>query len=225
MALRRLVFACMLALVLVLPVRGQASDADRLGMALEYFSSGKYHEALLLFDKLDKKYRLNPRYMAFIGVCCYYEWDYERAVKYLDGALPQLANFAPHERSFYYWADAESHFNLGHYAEALPLYARMLELCYENERPEAYYRVGLCHMFQKDWRLAVDNYRLALRGYERMGDVPEHRARRSQIAHMLNGCLVHLPVEVKNLPAEAFYGQIDASVAGVGAEAPATEAP
>lgn len=204
---------------MALPARGQASDAERLGMALEYFSSGKYHEALLLFDKLDKKYRLNPRYMAFIGVCCYYEWDYGRAAEYLDGALPQLDGFAPHERSFYYWADAESHFNLGRYAEALPLYARMLALCYENERAEAHYRVGLCHMFLKDWRGAVDNYRLALREYGRMGNAAEHQARRSQIGHMLDGCLEHLPVKVENEPAEAWYGRMDAAVAGVVAAA------
>ncbi len=216
MALRRLVFACMLASVVALPARGQASDTDRLGMALEYFSSGKYHEALLLFDKLDKKYRLNPRYMAFIGVCCYYEWDFERAAEYLDGALPQLAAFAPHERSFYYWADAESHFNLGRYAEALPLYARMLELCYENERPEAHYRVGLCHMFLRHWRQAADCYQLALREYGRMGNAPEHQARRSQIEHMLNGCLAHLPVKVENEPAEASFDKIDAAVAAAG---------
>ena len=57
-------------LFLALPVRAQSpSDSQKLGMALDYFQSGKYHEALLVFQKLGQDYRLNPRFVAYTGVC------------------------------------------------------------------------------------------------------------------------------------------------------------
>ena len=62
-------------------------DTERLGMALEYFTAGKYHESLLLFQKLDKSYRLNDRFKAYIGLCYYHEWDFEKAAEYLDKAF------------------------------------------------------------------------------------------------------------------------------------------
>ena len=85
-------------------------DAELLARALDYFVSRKYHECLILLERLDKTYRLNPRYKAYLGVCYYYEWDYERTIRCLDPVIPLLENFAPQERSFYCWADAESHF-------------------------------------------------------------------------------------------------------------------
>lgn len=103
----------------------------------------------MIMQDLEKQYRLNPRYKAYLGVCYYYEWDYEHANKYLTEAIPQLALFAPHERSFYYWANAESLFYLQKYKEAIPMYEAMLPLCYENEKPDAYYRLGFCHLFME----------------------------------------------------------------------------
>ncbi len=174
-------------------------DADRLGMALEYFQSAKYHESLLLFAQLNQKYRLNPRYKAFTGVCYYYEWDYENAVKYLDEAIPKLKGFAPHERSFYYWADAESHFNLLRYEEALPLYQEMLKLCYLNEKADAYYRMGLCYMFTDQWYEANYNYKLALEHYLKYRNVSVEKARIAQLRNMINGCQAFLPKPVTSL--------------------------
>ena len=52
--------------------------------------------------------------------------------------IDSLGAYAPHERSFYYFADAESHFNLGHYKQCIPLYEKQLELCYDNEKGEKY---------------------------------------------------------------------------------------
>ena len=95
---------------LCLAAQKRHEDTEKLGMALEYFSSGKYHEALLLFQKLDKNYKLNARFRAYIGVCYYHEWDYKKAVEYLDETIPQLEALAPHERNVYYYADAESQF-------------------------------------------------------------------------------------------------------------------
>jgi tetratricopeptide (TPR) repeat protein len=164
----------------------QTSDSQRLGMALEYFQSGKYHEAMLLLQKLDRKYRLNPRFRAYLGVCYYYEWEYAKATEYLDSVIPQLQSFAPQERSFYYYANAESHFNLRQFDEALPLYTEMLNLCRDNEKPDAYYRIGFIHVYRHEWIDALDNLQSALVYYQRYR--PNEKARIAQIKNMINGC-------------------------------------
>ena len=167
-------------------------DPDRLGMAIEYFQSGKYHEALLIFEKLDKEYELNARYNAYMGICCYYEWLYEDACRYLDEAIPQLDAFAPHERSVYYYCNGESHFQLHQYKEAIPYFERALTVCYENEKGDIHYRLGLCRMFAEEWQEAHDHYQAALDNYLTYRDTPEMRARIHQTAHMMKGCESHL---------------------------------
>ena len=192
--MRKLLPTIVIAIALAMPFMAQEPrDSDRLGMAIEYFQSGKYHEALLLFEKLDKEYQLNPRYHAYMGVCCYYEWQYEDACRYLDEAIPQLDAYAPHERSVYYYADGESHFQLKQYAEAIPYFERALTVCYENEKGDIHYRLGLCHMFAREWQSAHDHYQQALDNYLTYRDTPEMRARIHQTAHMMKGCEDHLP--------------------------------
>ena len=161
-------------------------------MAIEYFQSGKYHEALLIFEKLDKEYELNARYHAYMGICCYYEWLYEDACRYLDEAIPQLDAFAPHERSVYYYCNGESHFQLHQYKEAIPYFERALTVCYENEKGDIHYRLGLCRMFAEEWQEAHDHYQKALDNYLTYRDTPEMRARIHQTAHMMKGCESHL---------------------------------
>lgn len=163
-------------------------DTERLGMALEYFSSGKYHEALLLFQKLDRDYKLNPRFRAYIGVCYYYEWEYKKAVEYLDETIPQLDALSPHERNVYYYADAESHFFLGHYREAIPAYERVLTVCYDNEKGDAFYRLGFCYMFLEDWGNACDNFLSAGLYYRQFRNTADLSARIIQIDNMVKGC-------------------------------------
>lgn len=160
---------------------------ERLGKALEYFTSQKYHECLMIMQDLEKQYRLNPRYKAYLGVCYYYEWDYEHANQYLTEAIPQLALFAPHERSFYYWANAESLFYLQKYKEAIPMYEAMLPLCYENEKPDAYYRLGFCHLFMESWVGAWNEFLKAQDAYQKYRDTPDMQARIIQVSHMLDG--------------------------------------
>ena len=123
------------------------ADAEQLARALDYFSSEKFHECLMLLQPLNRRYKLNPRYRAYLAVCLYYEWEYDEAVKLFDEVLPQLQGLAPHELSLYYWMDAESYFALQQYDRALPLYGKMLPLCRDNEKPDAYYRMGFCHLF------------------------------------------------------------------------------
>ena len=167
-------------------------DSERLGMALEYFQSGKYHEALLIFERLDKEYTLNPRYHAYMGICHYYEWEYEEACHLLDEAIPQLEAFAPHERSVYYYADGESHFQLKQYAEAIPFFETALTVCYENEKGDIHYRLGMCHMFAEEWLAARDHYRQALDNYVALRNTPDMQARIYQTSHMMKGCEQHL---------------------------------
>lgn len=124
---------------------GQPSDQERLSMAVEYFQSGKYHEALLLFAQLDKQYTLNPRFKAYIGTCQFYDHDYDNAAKTFDAVLPKLEIFSPDERSVYYYCAAESHFQLKHYERAIELFERQLLICHDNERGDALMRIGLCH--------------------------------------------------------------------------------
>lgn len=173
---------------LFLQTQQEKKDAtEQLGKALEYFTSQKYHECLMIMQELDKQYRLNPRYKAYLGVCYYYEWDYKHATQYLSEALPQLTNFSPHERSFYYWANAESLFDLQKYTEAIPSYEAMLPLCYDNERPDAYYRLGFCYLFIEDWNGAWNYLLKAQDAYRLYRNTVDVKARTTQIDHMLEG--------------------------------------
>lgn len=159
-------------------------DAELLGKALEYFASQKYHECLFILQGLDLHYRLNPRYKAYLGVCYYYAWDYENAVKHLSYAIPKLVHFAPHERSFYYWAIAESYFNLQNYDQAIPCYQDMLKLCYDKERAEACYRLGFCYLFREEWANAWSYFYAAQMGFQQYRPNDE-QARIVQIGNML----------------------------------------
>lgn len=185
-------------------------DAEQLARALDYFSSEKFHECLILLQPLNKRYKLNPRYRAYLAVCLYYEWEYAEAVKLFDEVIPQLQGVAPHELSLYYWMDAESYFALQQYARALPLYEKMLPLCRDNEKPDAYYRLGFCHLFAAESseasssekasgsseslgastaerKKAKECFELSLEGYIKYRNTPNEQARIAQIRHMIGG--------------------------------------
>ena len=155
----------LLLLVSILSASAQKSkspDTEKLGKALEYFTSGMYHESLLLFSALDKEYNLNARFHAFMGLCYYYEWEYQQACTYLDEAIPKIESLAPHERSVYFFANAESHFNLEQYTEAIPYYEQHILLCYPNEKADSFYRIGFCYMFHEEWANALESFESAL---------------------------------------------------------------
>ena len=186
------------------------ADAEQLARALDYFSSEKFHECLMLLQPLNRRYKLNPRYRAYLAVCLYYEWEYDEAVKLFDEVLPQLQGLAPHELSLYYWMDAESYFALQQYDRALPLYGKMLPLCRDNEKPDAYYRMGFCHLFvaessgasssekvsgssessgssAAERKKAKECFELSLEGYLKYRNTPKEKARIAQIRHMIGG--------------------------------------
>lgn len=179
-------------------------DTEQLGRALEYFTSAKYHEALIILERLDKQYRLNDRFRAYIGLCYYYEWDYKHAVSYFDQVADKLSALSPHEQSVYFYAAGESYFQLEKYDNALTYYNFDLPLCYDNERGEVLYRIGFCHMMLKHWGEAIVAYQkadkwLALR---KPDDVV---ARRAQIANMIKGCQAEAQREYYQIIQKGFF--------------------
>lgn len=163
------------------------ADAEQLARALDYFASEKFHECLVLLQPLNRRYKLNPRYRAYLAVCLYYEWEYAEAIRLFDEVIPLLQGLAPHELSLYYWMDAESYFALQQYDRALPLYGKMLPLCRDNEKPDAYYRMGFCHLFAEERKKAKECFELSLEGYLKYRNTPKEKARIAQIRHMIGG--------------------------------------
>lgn len=183
---------CILAFLClsILSVSAQTTDPDPvlLDKAVAYFNSEKYHEALLIFQQLDKRYKLNDRFRAYIGLCYYNEWEYKSATKYLDEVTPRLTMLAPHERSVYYFANAESHFQLQEYKAAIPFYEQALTVCYDNEKGEIYYRLGLCYMFGSEWEKARDAYAHCEEFFRKYRSIPDVEARLTQAINMRKGC-------------------------------------
>ncbi|MCR5129845.1 MAG: tetratricopeptide repeat protein [Prevotella sp.] len=173
----------------------KSSDSEQLGKAIEYFQSGKFHEALLIFDKLDRRYKLNPRFRAFLAVCYYYDWNDEKVCEYLDSIIPQLEPFAPHERSIYYFLNAESHFNLGQYKEAVTYYEQMTNVCYNNEKGDALYRLGYCYLFNDDKETAHDYFESALEYYRKFRTDQAVQPRIAQIEKMVRGLTPNEPTQ------------------------------
>lgn len=146
------------------------TDAERLSLAVDYFQSGKYHESLILFSKLNKEYKLNSRFQAYIGVCCYYDGEYERAINTLEPILPKLIVFSPHEQSVYYYCVAESYFRLKKYIDAVPLYEQHTLLCYNDEKGDSLYRIGLCYKQLGDIETAQEYLTEAMAYYRRFNN-------------------------------------------------------
>ena len=163
------------------------ADAEQLARALDYFASEKFHECLVLLQPLNRRYKLNPRYRAYLAGCLNYLWEYAEAFRLFDEVIPLLQGLAPHELSLYYWMDAESYFALQQYDRALPLYGKMLPLCRDNEKPDAYYRMGFCHLFAEERKKAKECFELSLEGYLKYRNTPKEKARIAQIRHMIGG--------------------------------------
>ena len=189
--IQKKIIICIFVSLLALAAIGQTArtmpDKEQLEIALDYFSSSKYREALTLLTKLDKKYKLNPRFKAYIGVCHYYEWNYKEACRYLDTTIKDIEVYAPHERSIYYFTDAESHFFLEEYEKAIPLYEKMLNVCFNNEKGDAFFRLGFCYLQINENKVALDNLNSALLYYEKFGYSDDKKARIVQIKKKIEG--------------------------------------
>lgn len=184
-----------IALLLTVPASAQTSQASRdLGIALDYFQGGKYHEALVILSRLDSTYNLNPRFRAYTGLCYYYDNDFRNATRLLEAALPRLTAFSPKERSIYYNANADSHFMLKQYDMAKVAYDSLLALCQEKEKGHAYYRMGFIFANKNEWVNALDNLQSALVYFRRY--LPDEKARIAQIRNMIEGCCE----KINNIP-------------------------
>ena len=172
-------------------VYAQERESEKLGKAIEYFGGQKYHEALILFENLAKKYRLNPRFYAYMGVCYFKEQDYRHAAEMLDSIIPHLEPFPPHERGVCYYSCAESHFLLGDYTTALSYYEMSIPVANEREKGDIYYRMGCCGMMMQSDSIQIENFRQANTWFEKADmSIPETRARRKQTEVMLRALLV-----------------------------------
>ena len=172
-------------------VNAQVRESEKLGKAIEYFGGQKYHEALILFEGLAKKYRLNPRFYAYMGVCYFKEQDYRHASEMLDSIIPHLEPFPPHERGVCYYSCAESHFLQGDYPIALSYYEMSLPVANEREKGDIYYRMGCCGMMMESDSILIENFRQAKTWFEKADmTIPETRARKKQTEVMLRALLV-----------------------------------
>lgn len=187
MRLRRLLLILLCFVSVSVFPQGKKADTEALGRALEYFQSQKYHEALLIFQRLDQSYKLNARYKAYIGLCYYYDWDYKKATEYFDTFLPKLDMLAPEERALYYYADGESHFQLSHYDQAIVLFQSALALCHDRDKGDSWFRIGFCYYFLQQPALAQGCFLVAEYYYATFRNSPDLQARRQQMAHMMRG--------------------------------------
>lgn len=187
MRLRRLLLILLCFVSVSVFPQGKEADTEALGRALEYFQSQKYHEALLIFQRLDQSYKLNARYKAYIGLCYYYDWDYKKATEYFDTFLPKLDMLAPEERALYYYADGESHFQLSHYDQAILLFLSALTLCHDRDKGDSWFRIGFCYYFLQQPALAQGCFLVAEYYYATFRNSPDLQARRQQMAHMMRG--------------------------------------
>lgn len=187
MRLRRLLLILLCFVSVSAFSQGKKADTEALGRALEYFQSQKYHEALLIFQRLDQSYKLNARYKAYIGLCYYYDWDYKKATEYFDTFLPKLDMLAPEERALYYYADGESHFQLGNYDQAILLFQSALSLCHDRDKGDSWFRIGFCYYFLQQPALAQGCFLVAEYYYATFRNSPDLQARRQQMAHMMRG--------------------------------------
>lgn len=187
MRLRRLLLILLCFVSVSVFPQGKEADTEALGRALEYFQSQKYHEALLIFQRLDQSYKLNARYKAYIGLCYYYDWNYKKATEYFDTFLPKLSMLAPEERALYYYADGESHFQLGHYDQAIMLFQSALALCHDRDKGDSWFRIGFCYYFLQQPALAQGCFLVAEYYYATFRNSPDLQARRQQMAHMMRG--------------------------------------
>lgn len=121
------------------------SSQEQLTKALEYFQGGKYHEAILCFTKLQKRYKLNPRFLAYLGMCYYKEGMYEEAIENLRKGIPSLSSYSPKEQAVYSYYCAESLFEIGEYTESLHYYNLTLSNVQGNDRADVLFHTAFAY--------------------------------------------------------------------------------
>ena len=72
-----------------------------------------------------------------------------------------------------------------------------------NEKPDAYYRLGFCSVFEEDWSEALRYLRLSLKYYRQLRDTPDLKARVAQITNMIRGCEEKVGRQADSIPQPA----------------------
>ena len=174
---------------------GKTSPQELLTKATEYFQGGKYHEAIINFEKLQQDYTLTPRYLAYLGFAYYKEGNYEDAAKTLYPLLRDttsqstLTALSPKEQSIYLYACGESLFHIGNYVSSLDIHTRMLPLVSGCDKGDVLFHIGMAHYMQGNYTDAIPPLEEALILYKTHATADDelHKARLSQIDKMLPG--------------------------------------
>ena len=122
------------------------SDKEKLNKAVDYFQSGKYHESIILFKQLERRFNLNYRFRAYMGVCYYYDHEYRLCDSIIGSVSDKLEVFAPHERSVYYYCAAVSSLETGKLKQAINYFEKTLLLCYDNEKGDILAHIAKCYL-------------------------------------------------------------------------------
>lgn len=165
-------------------------DKETLGRAIEYFSSQKYQEALLLFQKLENTHKLSNRFLAYKGVCEYKLDQYEKAIESLSEAVPHLKEYSPHEQAIYYYTWGECYFQLERYSKTKECFIKALELCNDNDHAEVCYRLGFSDMMLGEYENAIKWFEEAEGWYRKADNNPSNSAHREQTKRMLRALLI-----------------------------------
>ncbi len=179
---RTLIITCIF--IISLSTFAQQSDKELLERAIEYFQASKYHESKLILKQLNSKYNLNPRFKAFLGVCYYYDSEYENSANLLETIIPKLSAFSPQEQYIYNWLCGESLFELHQWQKAIGYYEASAWMCNISEKADVLYRIGFCYINQNNITEAKDYLKSALSYYERERNTKD-KARIAQLRNMI----------------------------------------
>lgn len=186
-------FLLLLAAMFTVPADAVAQtkkqDTELLGKAVDYYNGGKYHESILAFEKLQKRYSLNPRFQAYLGICYFKERQYKEAAENLRECIPQLEAYAPKERAVYIYSCAESLFHLGYYDESMEYYRQAMPFVEGNDKADVLFHTAFAYYLKEQ---VEDAYPIFLEAHElykqhtHAGD-ELHEARLQQTENMLKG--------------------------------------
>lgn len=193
-ALLGFLLSLLVIVVAAAPAR-KTTPQELLTKATEYFQGGKYHEAIINFEKLQQDYTLTPRYLAYLGFAYYKEGDYEDAAKTLYPLLRDttsqstLTALSPKEQAIYLYACGESLFHIGNYTSSLDIHTRMLPLVSGCDKGDVLFHIGMAHYMQGNYADAIPPLEEALSLYKTHTTAGDnlHKARLNQIDTMLPG--------------------------------------
>ncbi len=185
-----LLVMCILSFIpKVLLAQDKKQDSELLGKAVEYYQGQKFHECILMFEKLQKHYRLNPRHMAYLGYCYYKEQKYEDAVRYLSKAIPELQAYSPKEQAIFLYSCGESYFHLGNYKDSRTYYDKSLPFVEGNDKADVLYHTAFGYYLEENLKEAIPLFEEAIVLYKKTSQPADviHNARCRQAEIMKNG--------------------------------------